>query len=242
MHNDSSRNPDEVGHDAPGSGVRVRPPEHPIAAEAAGPDAARETGVVTKRSEGRGSAGLTERLAAASARRARRVLAIWGIAVVVALILVGTSLRGLTTSAHVAGTTQASQAEALYRQALGAPASQRPTDVIVVSSKTSTVSDGTFRQFVGRLAAQVRTDPGLTQVAADLSAGSQFVSPDRHAALIALRAASDAGIKPVVKDVRAANGSGGFSVAVTGDHTAGNDFTTLSGWPSIWYSSGPSRT
>ena len=57
------------------------------AAQAAGPDAARETGVVTKPSEGRGSVGLTERLAAASARRARRVLAIWGIAVVVALIL-----------------------------------------------------------------------------------------------------------------------------------------------------------
>ena len=45
------------------------------AAQAAGPDAAHETGDVTKPPEGRGSAGLTERLAAASARRARRVLA-----------------------------------------------------------------------------------------------------------------------------------------------------------------------
>ena len=87
MQNDSSRNPDEVGHDAPGSGLRVRPPAHPIAAQAAGPDAAHETSDVTKPSEGRGSVGLTERLAAASARRARRVLAIWGVAVVVALIL-----------------------------------------------------------------------------------------------------------------------------------------------------------
>ncbi len=228
MHNDSSRHSDEVGHDAPGSGLRVRPPAHPIAAQAAGPDAARETGVVTKPPEGRGSAGLTERLATASARRARRVLAIWGIAVVVALILVGTSLRGLTTSAHVVGTTQSSQAEALYRQAMGASAGQRPTDVIVVSSKSSTVSDGSFQQFVARLAAQVRTAPGVTHVATDLSAGSRLVSSDHHAALIALRAASDAGIKPVVKDVQAANGSGGFSVAVTGDHTVGNDFTTLS--------------
>src|SRR5271169_1960053 len=227
MHNDSSRNWDEVGHDAPGSGLRVRPPAHPIAAQDAGPDAARETGVVTKPPEGRGSAGLTERLAAASARRVRLVLAIWGIAVVVALILVGTSLRGLTTSAHVVGTTQSSQAEALYRQAVGASAGQRPTDVIVVSSKSSTVGDGSFQKFVDRLAAQVRTAPGVTHVATDLSAGSQFVSSDHHAALIALRAASDADMKPVVKDVQAANG-GGFSVAVTGDHTVGNDFTTLS--------------
>ena len=92
MHNDSSRNSDEVGQDAPGSGLRVRPPAHPVAAQGAGPDAARDTGVVTRPSAGRGSAGLTERLAAASARRARRVLVIWGIAVVVALILIGTSL------------------------------------------------------------------------------------------------------------------------------------------------------
>ena len=75
MRNDSSRNSDEAGHDAPGPGLRVRPPAHPVAAQDAGLDAARETGVVTKPPEGRGSAGLTERLAAASARRARRVLA-----------------------------------------------------------------------------------------------------------------------------------------------------------------------
>ena len=75
MHNDSSRDPDEAGQDAPDSGLRVRPPAHPMAAQAAGPGAAHQTGAVTKPPEGRGSAGLTERLAAASARRARRVLA-----------------------------------------------------------------------------------------------------------------------------------------------------------------------
>jgi putative drug exporter of the RND superfamily len=175
-----------------------------------------------------GPAGLTERLAMASAGRARRVLVIWGIAVVVALILVGTSLKGLSTSAHVVGTTQSSQAEALYDQAMGASAGQRPTDEIVVSSKSSTVGDLDFRKLVAGLVAQVRTSPGVTHVAADLSTGSQLVSSDQHAALIALRAASDADIKPVVRDVQAANGSGGFSVTVYGDHTVGNDFTTLS--------------
>jgi hypothetical protein len=75
VHNDSSRHSDEVGQDAPDSGLRVRPPPHPIAAQAVGPDAAHETSVGTKPPEGRGSAGLTERLAAAGARRARRALA-----------------------------------------------------------------------------------------------------------------------------------------------------------------------
>ena len=179
-------------------------------------------------SERRVRPGLTERIAVASASRARRVLVIWGAAVVVALILIGTSLSGLSTSAHVVGTTQSSQAEALYAQAMGASAGQRPTDVIVVSSKSSTVGDRNFQKSVADLVAQVRTSPGVTHVAADLSAGSQFVSSDQHAALIALRAASDADIKPVVRDVQTANGSGGFSVAVYGDHTVGNDFTTLS--------------
>ena len=100
----------------------------------------------------------------------------------------------ILTGAHVVGTTQSSQAEALYRQALGASAGQRPTDVIVVSSKNSTVSDGSFQQFVARLAAHVRTVPGVTRVATDLSAGSQLVSSGHHAALIALRASSDADI------------------------------------------------
>ena len=78
MHNDFSRNSDEAGHDAPGSGLRVRPPAHPAAAQAVGPDATHETGVAALPSGGRGSVGLTERLAAASARRTRLVLAIWG--------------------------------------------------------------------------------------------------------------------------------------------------------------------
>src|SRR5450755_4289504 len=164
---------DEAGHDAPDSEFRVRPPAHPRAAQGVGPDAAHETGVVPKPQEGRGSVGLTERLAVASARRARRVLAIWGIAVVVALILVATSLSGLTTSAHVVGTTQSSQAEALYRQAMGASFGQRPTDMIVVSSKSFTVSDGSFQQFVAGLVARVRTTPGITHVAA----GSRWPSP-----------------------------------------------------------------
>ena len=49
--------------------------------------------------------------------------------------------------------------------------------MIVVSSKSPTVTNGSFQQFVARLAARVRTAPGVTHVATDLSAGSQFVCP-----------------------------------------------------------------
>ena len=98
----------------------------------------------------------------------------------------------------------------------------------MVSSKTATASGAAFRSVVGDLAARLRTDPGISDVRADLAPGSPLVSAGGHAALIELRAATDSDIKPVVSSVRAANGAAGFAVAVTGDHTVSNDFTTLS--------------
>ena len=62
--------------------------------------------------------------------------------------------------------TQSSQAEALYNEVVGS-ASQKPTDVIVVSSKSSTASDQDFKVFVGRLEAEVGTSPGITDVVAN---------------------------------------------------------------------------
>ena len=146
--------------------------------------------------------------------------------VLVSLVLVGTSLKGLTTNSHVVGTTQSSRAETLYNGVVGS-SRQKPTDVIVVSSKSSTASDPDFKAFVGRLETKVGTSPGITNVVANLGPGSPLVSHNRHAALISLRAATDADIKPVVQAVQSADGSRGFSVAVTGDHTVSNDFSTL---------------
>ena len=79
-----------------------------------------------------------------------------------------------------------------------------PTDVIVVSSKTSTVSAPAFQGVVSRLLTEVRTSPGVTNVVTDLSPGNPLVSSNQHAALIELRVASDADIKPVLKAVHAA--------------------------------------
>src|ERR1700729_2248296 len=160
-------------------------------------------------------------MAAASSRRPRRTLAIWGLVVLVALVLAGTSLTGLTTTSHVVGATQSSKAESLYNEVVGLGSHHKATDVIVVSSKTSTASDQGFKVFVSRLEAKVGTSPGITDVVANFGSGSPLVSDNRHAALISLRASTDADIIPVVHAVQSANGSHGFSVAVPGDHTAG---------------------
>jgi RND superfamily putative drug exporter len=172
------------------------------------------------------TSGFTQKLAAASSRRPGRTLIVWGVLVLVSLVLVGTSLKGLTTNSHVVGATQSGQAEALYN-AVVRSASHKPTDVIVVSSTRSIVSDQDFKALVGRLEAKVRISPGITNVVANLGPGSPLVSTNRHAALISLRAGSDADIKPVVDAVQSANGSRGFSAAITGDHTLSNDFGTL---------------
>jgi uncharacterized membrane protein YdfJ with MMPL/SSD domain len=170
--------------------------------------------------------GLAQRMAAISTRRPRRTLAIWALVVVAALVLAGTSLKGLTSTSHVVGATQSSQAETLYNEVVGS-GSQKPTDVIVVSSKTSTASDQGFKVFVGRLEAKVGSSPGINDVEANFGSGSPLLSDNRHAALISLRASTDADIIPVVHAVQSANGRQGFSVAVTGDHTVDNDFSTL---------------
>ena len=172
--------------------------------------------------------GLTERLATANATRPRRALIAWGLLVIASLGLVATSLHGLTSTAHVVGTTPSGRAEALYDQTFGTTAAQQPTDVIVVSSKTSTAGTTAFQAFVAKLAVQIGNAPGITSVRSDLNAGSPLVSSDGHAALVELRAATDSDIKPVVTTVQALNNTNGFSVAVTGDHTVGNDFNTLS--------------
>jgi RND superfamily putative drug exporter len=174
------------------------------------------------------SPGVTGRLAAASARRPRRTLVAWGLLVLASLGLAATCLHGLTTTSQVVGATPSSRAEALYGQVTGGEAGRQPTDVVVVSSRTATASSDAFRAVVAGLAARLRADRGISDVRADLGPGSSLVSAGGHAALIELRAATDSDIKPVVAAVQAANGTGGFAVAVTGDHTIGNDFSTLS--------------
>ena len=174
------------------------------------------------------SAGATERLAMASARRPWRVIFIWSAAVLASVFLAITLLHGLTTSSYVVGATESSRAGALYDKALGGASARQPTDVIVVSSSRATVEAPAFQTAASQLAARVAAMPGVSGVRLDLSAGSRLVSATRHAALIDLRAASDSDIEPVVRAVQAANGRDGISVAITGEHTVGNDFSTLS--------------
>jgi uncharacterized membrane protein YdfJ with MMPL/SSD domain len=161
--------------------------------------------------------GFTERLARASAARPRRTFVFWGIAVLVALGLVATSLHGLSSNGNVIGKPDSTKAADAIAQAFPQQADAAKADVIVVSSRRYVAGSPQFRTFARHLAAAVR---GTGEVY-----GARFVavSPDRHSALASLHIGSDAGAKSVEQVVQKANG-GGFTVGITGYHSTGYDF------------------
>jgi RND superfamily putative drug exporter len=167
--------------------------------------------------------GITETLARRAAARPVRTLALWGVIVVVALALVATSLHGLTSNSAVSGHPASARAEQLAAQAFPGP---QVTDVVVVRSGKQTVGSPAYRAYVSGLSARIRATGAVAFVNSYLS-GHAPVSADRHATVIQLAIRSDSAAKPVVRAVQAANGRG-FSAAITGDHSVGADFGTVS--------------
>jgi RND superfamily putative drug exporter len=167
--------------------------------------------------------GITERLARVTASHPKRTLAIWAGVVLAALALVATSLHGLTSSSVVTGHPNSAKAEELYAQAFPRP---EVTDVVIVRSASHTVADQAYRAFVSELIAKIRAAGNVIGVNSYLT-GRAPVSADRHATLVQLAITSDSAAKPVVKAVQHAAG-GGFTTAITGDHSVGADFGTVS--------------
>ena len=175
--------------------------------------------------------GITERLARSCGAHPRRTLAAWAVAVVVALLLVATSLHGLTSNAHVVGSpesTKAANAIATAFPPTPADLKRQVSDVVVVSSVRYGVDSPQFRGLVSRLVEQFRTAGKVISARSYLSGNRSLVSRDGHATLVQLFVGSDAAIKPVLPLVRQASRTPGFAVAITGDHTVANDFNTLS--------------
>ena len=98
--------------------------------------------------------GVTERLARACAAHPGRTFLAWGLAVVAAVLLVATSLHGLTSSGTVSGNPESQRADELISRAFPPTPQellQRFADVVVVSSKRYTVDSPQFDRFVLKL-------------------------------------------------------------------------------------------
>ena len=114
-----------------------------------------------------------------------------GAAVVVSLVLVATSLHGLTSNAHVVGKPESTKAadgdrDARFRRRR--PICERQvSDVVVVSSDRYGVDSPQFRSLVARL---VRAAPATTgkviSAQSYLSGNRSLVSRDGHATLVQL--------------------------------------------------------
>jgi len=173
-------------------------------------------------------AGVTERLARASAAHPKRTLAIWGVAVIAALVLVATSLHGLTSTSNVVGTPDSTRAANLIATAFPptpADFAHQVTDVVVVSSAHDNTATPSFQAFVTQLVAQIKTSGHQVEsVRSYLDGNRQLVSADHHAALIQLVVRTDGGVKPIVSLVHRFNGTQAYAVSITGLRSADNDF------------------
>jgi putative drug exporter of the RND superfamily len=173
--------------------------------------------------------GLTERLARSCSLHPWRTLAVWGAVVVLALGAVATLLNGLTTDATVTNNPESTRAAALINRHFPFDKNKVVTDVLVIRSDTYTVDDPQFAQFAALLLGTMRATHKLQAAHVWVKEHDpSLISADRHATRIPLFVGSDDDADALVKVVHDANETAGFDVGITGDHTANNDFNTLS--------------
>jgi RND superfamily putative drug exporter len=175
--------------------------------------------------------GFIERLARFCAAHPWRILMIWGVVVVAALALTMTSLRGLTSDGHVSGKPESTKASDLINQAFpptSADLKRQVSDVIIVNSARYKVDAPQYRAFVAKLVRESLATGKVRNLRSYLADGPTLVSRDAHATVVQILVDTDAAIKPLVSLVKKENGQAGFEVAITGDHTVGNDFGTVS--------------
>jgi uncharacterized membrane protein YdfJ with MMPL/SSD domain len=160
---------------------------------------------------------VTERLARACAAHPRRTLGLWGLAVVVALVLVATSLHGLTSKSNVIGSPESTKAASAVAGAFPREALASDGDVIVVSSGRYVATASQFRAAVARLVREIRSTGKVYEI------GESAVSKNGHAVLVSLVMRTDSDAK-AIEAIVAEQAKTPFAAAITGYHSANYDF------------------
>jgi putative drug exporter of the RND superfamily len=161
---------------------------------------------------------MTERIARACAAHPWRTLSAWALAVVVAMVLVATSLHGLSTQAHVIGHPQSEEAINAIDKAFPQVAAQLKGDVILVSSPRFTAKSAQAQTFAHELLAGLDATNQVSHVQ------PVALSPDGHAALFSLLIKSDSGAKQVENVLAQLSAGGPFTAVVTGYRSVNYDF------------------
>src|SRR4051812_18252756 len=173
------------------------------------------------------------RLAAFATRRPRRVLAAWGVLVLLSFGLIGALLAsGLTPEGKLTNHPESYEAKDLIDARL--PNQPKVDEVIVVRSETNAVSDPAFEQRVRTIVARARASHSVAAIQSYLDGDTKgLVSKDQHATMLPLVLAGKKADKPtrideLVPVVESANRAAGFEVTMAGTYTLGRDFTKIS--------------
>jgi uncharacterized membrane protein YdfJ with MMPL/SSD domain len=170
------------------------------------------------------------RLAAIAVARPRRVLAVWGVVVLVGFALISGLLgSALSSEAHVTSNPESKQALDLIDDRF--PERKALDELVIVRSDEVTATAPAFRKRVKSLADELAGSDGVETVSSYLDGGGDLlVSSDRRATILPLVLAGEEeqSIDDVVEIVQRADGAQGFAVDITGEFTVGRDFEKVS--------------
>jgi len=171
------------------------------------------------------------RLAAIAVGRPRRVLAVWGLIVLVGFGLISGLLESaLSSEADVTSSPESKQAEELIDERF--PERDALNELVIVRSEEFTTNAPAFQERVESLAAELAGNDGVETVSSYLDgSGELLISPDGHATILPVVLTEDEevdSIEAVVETARAADGEEGFAVDITGEFTVGLDFEKVS--------------
>ena len=177
---------------------------------------------------------MTDALARISARRPWLTIALWAVAVIVGLLLVG----GLLGSATTTQLTLSTEVEATKAADLLEDFWQRPeavTEVVVVQSESLTVDDPAFREKVESVFADITAlGPGVIEAGRHYyqDADDSLVSADRRTAILPLVLTGDIeeateNVPDLVEAVEHANTGDGFRVLTVGTASIAHESNEL---------------
>jgi putative drug exporter of the RND superfamily len=168
---------------------------------------------------------MTERLAAAAARRPGRTIGLWVGAVLVSVVLMVFFLgNALTGEAEQTNNPESQQAYDLIDERLAPTRPATPeftTDVVLVRSSSVTVDEPQFEEKLEQLESALRSTPGVAYVTPEPEAET------RRAAIIGVGLEDEGAAENVVELVDRSRVEP-FEVYVTGEWAADSDFQRLS--------------
>src|SRR5918995_2366338 len=173
---------------------------------------------------------MTERVARASSRHPRRVIAAWVIVILASFFAVGT-LLAYEGEVEISGETESGRAAAVLAEGFSQDAAtieREISEVVVVRADDGEVESSTTRERIAQLAEELRA-AGATQVVT-YAEDERLVSRDGDATALLVGLGFDAedDVPALYEVVQRVDDEPGYTAAVTGEWTSDADVNELS--------------